>query len=65
MLSEVISLLIGIVLIGLVCWLLMYVIDRLPMDGRFRQIARILVIVIAVLAIAQRLVVLLEPMPPL
>ena len=49
MLSEVISLLIGIVLIGLVCWLLMFVIDRLPMEGRFKQIARILVIIIAVL----------------
>jgi hypothetical protein len=65
MLSEVISLLIGILVIGLVCWLLMYVIDRLPMEGRFKQIARILVIVIAVLAIIQRLVVLLEPMPTL
>ncbi|WP_413991639.1 hypothetical protein ACMDCR_05965 [Labrys okinawensis] len=65
MLSEVISLLIGIILIGLVCWLLMYVIDRVPMEGRFKQIARILVVIIAVLAIAQRLVVLLEPVPTL
>ncbi|CAM5773029.1 hypothetical protein LMIY3S_04041 [Labrys miyagiensis] len=65
MLSEVISLLIGIVIIGVVCWLLMYVIDRLPMEGRFKQIARILVIIIAVLAIVQRLVVLLEPVPHL
>ena len=65
MLSGVISLLIGIVVIGLVCWLLMYVIDRLPMDGRFKQILRILIILIAVLAILQRLVVLLEPTPTL
>ncbi|OCC01032.1 hypothetical protein BA190_30920 [Labrys sp. WJW] len=59
------SLLIGIVVIGLVCWLLMYVIDRLPMDGRFKQILRILIILIAVLAILQRVVVLLEPAPTL
>ncbi|MDZ5454004.1 hypothetical protein [Labrys sp. ZIDIC5] len=65
MLSGVISLLIGIVVIGLVCWLLMYVIDRLPMDGRFKQILRILIILIAVLAILQRVVVLLEPVPTL
>ncbi|MEW9308620.1 hypothetical protein ACETRX_33590 [Labrys portucalensis] len=65
MLSGVISLLIGIVVIGLVCWLLMYVIDRLPMDGRFKQILRILIILIAVLAILQRVVVLMEPVPTL
>ncbi|MDT3381607.1 hypothetical protein RNI52_30055 [Labrys neptuniae] len=65
MLSGVISLLIGIVIIGLVCWLLMYVIDRLPMDGRFKQILRILIILIAVLAILQRVVVLMEPVPTL
>ncbi|MBP0582666.1 hypothetical protein J8I29_25300 [Labrys sp. LIt4] len=65
MLSGVISLLIGIVVIGLVCWLLMYVIDRLPMEGRFKQILRVLIILIAVLAILQRVVVLLEPPPTL
>ncbi len=65
MLSGVISLLIGIVVIGLVCWLLMYVIDRLPMDGRFKQVLRILIILIAVLAILQRVVVLMEPVPTL
>jgi hypothetical protein len=35
------------------------------MEGRFKQIARILIIVIAVLAIVQRIVVLLEPVPSL
>ncbi|PRH84107.1 hypothetical protein C5L14_28965 [Labrys okinawensis] len=65
MLSGVISLLIGIVVIGLVCWVLMYVIDRLPVDGRFKQILRILIILIAVLAILQRVVVLMEPVPTL
>ncbi|WP_448954171.1 hypothetical protein [Labrys neptuniae] len=65
MLSQVISLLIGVFVIGLVCWLLLYLVDRLPMEGRFRQIARILIIVIAILAIAQRIVVLLEPVPTL
>ncbi|MGJ4857650.1 hypothetical protein AB4037_23975 [Labrys sp. KB_33_2] len=65
MLSQVISLLIGVFVIGLVCWLLLYLVDRLPMEGRFKQIARILIIVIAVLAIVQRIVVLLEPVPSL
>lgn len=65
MLSSVISLLISIVIIGIVCWLLMYLVDRLPMEGRFKQIARILIIVIAILAIIQRAIPLLEPPPTL
>jgi energy-converting hydrogenase Eha subunit B len=60
MLSEIITLLIGVIIIGLVCWLLVVLIERLPMDGRFKNILRILVIVVAVLMVIERLIVLFE-----
>jgi energy-converting hydrogenase Eha subunit B len=60
MLSEIITLLIGVIVIGLVCWLLVFLIERLPMDGRFKNILRILVIVVAVLMVIERLIVLFE-----
>lgn len=65
MLSNVITLLIGLIVIGLVSWLLIYLIERLPMDGRFKNILRIVVIVVAILMIIERLIVLFEPMPTL
>ncbi|GLS19061.1 hypothetical protein GCM10007874_20780 [Labrys miyagiensis] len=61
MLSNVITLLIGFIIIGLVSWLLIYLIERLPMDGRFKNILRILVIVVAILMVVERLIVFFEP----
>ena len=54
MVSGLVGLLITILVVGLVAWLLTVVIDMLPMDARFRQIARVLVFVIAVLVILFR-----------
>lgn len=54
MVSGLIALLITILVVGLVAWLLTVVIDMLPMDARFKQIARVLVFVIAVLVILFR-----------
>ena len=46
---DLISLLVTILIIGLVCWLILYVIDLLPLPAPFNQVARIIVIVIAVI----------------
>ena len=46
---DLIALLITILVIGLVCWLILYVIDQLPLPPPFHQVARIIVIVVAVL----------------
>lgn len=54
MVSGLIGLLITIVIVGLVAWLLVYLLDMLPMDERFRQIGRVLIFVIAVLVILFR-----------
>lgn len=54
MASALIALLITIVIVGIVAWLLVYLLDMLPMDERFRQIGRVLIFVIAVLVILFR-----------
>ena len=46
---DLISLLVTILVIGLVCWLILYVIDQLPLPAPFGQVARIIVIVVGVL----------------
>lgn len=46
---DLISLLVTILIIGLVCWLILYVIDLLPLPAPFHQVARIIIIVIAVI----------------
>lgn len=54
MVNALIELLIFAVLIGLVAALIVWLIDMLPIDGRFKQIARAIVGVIAVLVILLR-----------
>ena len=51
MIEALIALLIVILVVGIVAWLVVWLIDMLPMDGRFKQIARVIVMVIAVLII--------------
>ena len=46
---DIVSLLVTILVIGLVCWLILYVIDLLPLPPPFHQVARVVVIVIAVI----------------
>lgn len=52
--SALISLLITILVVGIVAYVIVYCIDLLPIDGRFKQIARVLVLLIAVLIILMR-----------
>ncbi|HEX5779794.1 MAG TPA: Thivi_2564 family membrane protein [Xanthobacteraceae bacterium] len=51
------NLLIGILVTFLVVFLVLYLVDRLPLDGRAKQIVRIIVIIIGILALLRYLAV--------
>ncbi|MFT3940884.1 Thivi_2564 family membrane protein [Rhodopseudomonas sp. BR0C11] len=51
------SILIGILITFLVIILVLYLINMLPMDGRAKQIARIIVIIIGVVSLLKYLAV--------
>jgi hypothetical protein len=51
------ELLIGILVTFLVVFLVLYLVDRLPLDGRAKQIVRIIVIIIGILALLRYLAV--------
>jgi hypothetical protein len=46
--------LIAILLVALVLWLVIWIIEVLPIDARFKQVARVVAIVVACLAVIQR-----------
>ncbi len=54
MIEGLIGLLIAIIVVGIVAALIMYLIDMIPIDGRFKQIAKVLLLLIAVLIILAR-----------
>ena len=54
MIDGLIALLVVIIVVGIIAALIVYLIDMIPIDARFKQIARILVMVIAVLIILAR-----------
>jgi hypothetical protein len=49
------SLLISILITFLVVVLVLYLVDRMPLDGRTRQIVRVIVIIIGILALLRYL----------
>ncbi len=49
--ESLIALLVAIIVVGIVAWVVIYCIDLLPMEGPFKQIARALVMLIAVLVV--------------
>jgi len=51
------NLLISILVTFLVVFLVLYLVERLPIDGRARQIVRIIVIIIGILALLRYLAV--------
>ncbi len=51
MIEGLIGLLIAIIVVGIVAALIMYLIDMIPIDARFKQIAKVLLLLIAVLVI--------------
>jgi hypothetical protein len=54
MINALIALLITALVVGIVAWIIIYLIDMLPIEGNFKQIARVLVLLIAVLVILAR-----------
>lgn len=51
------NLLISILITFLVVVLILYLVDRIPMDGRTRQIVRIVIIIIGILALLRYIAV--------
>jgi hypothetical protein len=51
MVSSLIGLVVYLIVIGLVFWLLNYLVDNVPMDEPFRRIAKIALMVVAVLIV--------------
>ncbi|TIQ29527.1 MAG: hypothetical protein E5X48_13315 [Mesorhizobium sp.] len=52
-----VSILIGILITFLVVILVLYLIQRLPLDGRTRQIAQVIVIIIGIISLLRYLAV--------
>ena len=51
------NILIGILITFLVVILVLYLVDRIPLDGRTRQIVRVIIIIIGILALLRYLAV--------
>jgi len=49
MITSLIMLIVYIIVVGLVFWLLNYLVDNVPMDEPFRRIAKIALMVVGVL----------------
>jgi hypothetical protein len=54
MVAALISLIILIIVVGIVLYLITMLLDTLPMDARFKQIAKVLMILVAVLIVLVR-----------
>lgn len=54
MIESLIAIIILVIVLGIVVYLLNMLIDLIPMDGRFKQIAKVLLILVAVLIIILR-----------
>lgn len=65
MVSALIGLIVLIVVVGIVVYLVNLLIGLIPMDGRFKQIATVLVILVAVLIVISRALPLLGISSPL
>lgn len=54
MIEGLIGLIVLLIVVGIVCWIVLRLIDMLPMEGSFKQIAQALVILVAVLVVLYR-----------
>jgi len=52
--EGLIGLIVLLIVVGIVCWIVLRLIDMLPMEGSFKQIAQALVILVAVLVVLYR-----------
>jgi hypothetical protein len=60
MLSSLISLVIYMLIVGLVIWVILLVIDRVPMEATFKQVAKGVVIVIGLIILLLQVIPMLE-----
>jgi hypothetical protein len=51
MINALIILLVTTLVVGLVAYLIIMLVDMLPIEGQFKQVARVLIMIIAVLVI--------------
>jgi len=63
MIENLLTLVIYIVVLGLVVWLLLYVVSQLPLPAPFPQVARVLIVVIACICLIYLLLGLLGGVP--
>ena len=54
MIEGLIGLIVLLIVVGIVCWIVLRLIDMLLMEGSFKQIAQALVILVAVLVVLYR-----------
>jgi hypothetical protein len=54
MINALIALLITVLVVGLVAYLIIMLVDMLPIEGQFKQVARVLIMVIAVLVVLSK-----------
>ncbi len=54
MISALIGLAILVIIVGIVAYLILLLVDMIPMEGGFKQIARVLIILVAVLIVLAR-----------
>jgi len=65
MLEGLLYLIIWIVVLGMVAWLLTYLLDMLPLDARIKQVLQVLIIVLVVVAVIYMLLGLVGSTPRL
>jgi hypothetical protein len=54
MISALVSLIVLIVVVGIVAYIVLLLLDMLPIEGGFKQIARVLIMLVAVLIVLMK-----------
>jgi len=49
MITGLVTLVIYIIVVGIILWLLRYLVNTLPMDAQFQQVANVIILVVGVL----------------
>lgn len=52
MIESLIAIVITIIVVGMVLWALTYAVDNIPMLAPFRQVAKVIIVVLGVLILA-------------
>lgn len=54
MIAALVSLIVLIVVVGIVAYIILLLLDMLPIEGGFKQIARVLIMLVAVLIVLMK-----------